>query len=29
MHDRIFVLKDDEIYKLHITKESIPKIFLN
>jgi len=29
MHDRIFVLKDDEIYKLHITKESIHKIFLN
>jgi len=29
MHDRIFVLKDDEIYKLHLTKESIHKIFLN
>jgi len=29
MHDRIFVLKDDDIYKLHITKESIHKIFLN
>ncbi|KFM21521.1 hypothetical protein AAA799B03_00951, partial [Marine Group I thaumarchaeote SCGC AAA799-B03] len=29
MHDRIFVLKNDEIYKLHITKESIHKIFLN
>lgn len=29
MHDRIFVLKDDEIYKIHITKESIHKIFLN
>jgi len=29
MHDRIFVLKNDDIYKLHITKESIHKIFLN
>jgi len=29
MHDRIFVIKDDDIYKLHITKESIHKIFLN
>lgn len=29
MHDRIFVLKNDEIYKLNITKESIHKIFLN
>ncbi len=29
MHDRIFVIKNDEIYKLHITKESIHKIFLN
>lgn len=29
MHDKIFVLKDDDIYKLHISKESIHKIFLN
>ena len=29
MHDRIFVVKDDDIYKLHLTKESIHKIFLN
>ena len=29
MHDRIFVLKNDDIYKLNITKESIHKIFLN
>ncbi len=29
MHDRIFILKNDDIYKLHITKESIHKIFLN
>ena len=29
MHDRIFVVKNDDIYKLQITKESIHKIFLN
>jgi len=29
MHDRIFVVKNDDIYKLHLTKESIHKIFLN
>jgi len=29
IHDRIFVLKNDDIYKLNITKESIHKIFLN
>ncbi|MCV0400212.1 MAG: hypothetical protein K5785_09520 [Nitrosarchaeum sp.] len=29
MHDRIFVLRNDDLYKLHITKESIHKIFLN
>jgi len=29
MHDRIFVIKNDDIYKLHLTKESIHKIFLN
>jgi hypothetical protein len=29
MHDKIFVLKNDDIYKLHISKESIHKIFLN
>jgi len=29
MHDKIFVVKNDDIYKLHITKESIHKIFLN
>ena len=29
MHDRIFVVKNDDIYKLHITKESIHKVFLN
>ncbi len=29
MHDRIFVVKKDDIYKLHLTKESIHRIFLN
>ncbi len=29
MHDRIFLVKNDDIYKLHISKESIHKIFLN
>ena len=29
MHDRIFVIKNDDIYKLQITKENIHKIFLN
>ena len=29
MHDRIFVIKNTDIYKLHVTKESIHKIFLN
>ena len=29
MHDRIFVVRNDDIYKMHITKESIHKIFLN
>ena len=29
MHDRIFILKNDDIYKLNISKESIHKIFLN
>ncbi len=29
MHDQIFILKDDEVYKLHITKENIHKLFLS
>lgn len=28
-HDRIFILKEDEIYKLHLTSESVHKLFLN
>ena len=29
MHDRIFLIKDDDIYKLNMTKENVHKIFLN
>jgi hypothetical protein len=29
MHDQVFILKDAEVYKLHITKENIHKMFLN
>ena len=29
MHDKIFVVKDDDLFKLQITKESIHKVFLN
>jgi hypothetical protein len=29
IHDQIFILKEDEIYKLHITKENVHKLFLN
>jgi hypothetical protein len=29
VHDQIFVLKNDEVYKLHITKENVHKLFLN
>jgi hypothetical protein len=29
MHDQIFVVKNDEIYKLHVTKENAHKLFLN
>jgi hypothetical protein len=29
MHDQIFMLKNDEVYKLHITKENVHKLFLN
>ena len=29
MHDQIFILKDTEVYKLHITRENVHKLFLN
>jgi hypothetical protein len=28
-HDQIFILQEDDVYKLHITKENIHKLFLN
>lgn len=29
MHDQIFIVKVDEVYKLHLTKENVHKLFLN
>jgi len=29
MHDQVFILMEDEIYKLHITKENVHKLFLS
>jgi hypothetical protein len=29
MHDQIFILKEDEVYKLHLTKENVHKLFLS
>ena len=28
-HDQIFIIKEGEVYKLHITKENVHKLFLN
>ncbi len=28
-HDQVFILKDDEVYKLHLTKENVHKLFLS
>jgi hypothetical protein len=28
-HDQVFILKDDDVYKLHLTKENVHKLFLN
>ena len=28
-HGQVFIVKDDDVYKLHITKENIHKLFLN
>ena len=28
-HDQVFILKEDDVYKLHITKENVDKLFLN
>ena len=29
MHDQIFILKEYEVYKLHLTKENVHKLFLS
>jgi hypothetical protein len=29
MHDQVFILNHDEVYKLHVTKENVHKLFLN
>lgn len=29
MHDQVFILKETKVYKLHITKENVHKMFLN
>ncbi len=29
MHDQIFILSEDEVYKLHVTKENVHKLFLS
>jgi hypothetical protein len=29
LHDQIFLLSGDEVYKLHVTKENVHKLFLN
>jgi hypothetical protein len=28
-HDQVFILKEDEVYKLHIRNENVHKFFLN
>ncbi len=28
-HDQVFILKEDDVYKLHITKENVHKLFLS
>ena len=28
-HDQVFILNKDQIFKLHLTKESMHKLFLN
>jgi hypothetical protein len=28
-HDQVFILKEDDVYKLHITKENVHNLFLN
>jgi len=28
-HDQVFIIKEEEVYKLHITKENVHKLFLD
>jgi hypothetical protein len=28
-HDQVFVLRGDDLHKLHVTKESVHKLFMN
>ena len=28
-HDDVFIVKEDDVYKLHVTKENVHKLFLN
>jgi hypothetical protein len=29
MHDQVFIIKEDEVYKLHLTRENVHKLFLS
>jgi hypothetical protein len=29
LHEQIFIVKDKQVYKLHVTKENIHKLFLS
>jgi hypothetical protein len=29
IHDQVFILNNDQIYKLHLTKENMHKLFLS
>lgn len=29
IHDQLFIIKDSEVYKLHINKENVYELFLN
>ena len=29
LHDQIFIIKNEQIYKLHLTKENVHKLFLS
>jgi hypothetical protein len=29
LHEQIFIIKDEQVYKLHVTKENVHKLFLS